>query len=292
MAPRPLHGGLLLVLALAGCGQGKAKPEESAGTALPAAAKPDTAKPPAADSAARVHWIACSDSVTAALQKTAEGKKKLATQPPEGMIRPDFLSACGKPPSGALAAVAGPKPETGGGAAAPAPEGTAPPGLTPKQLQVLHADSLRKAREQAKADSLKHLAETSRADSIQRSAQDSVRNDSLKLARETEVVRETFTYSGGPRDPFVSLLTSAKVGPEFADLLLVGIYQDLRYASNSIAVLRDRNSGKRYKLRVGDQIGRLKVAQIRQRDVVFTVEDFGFERQETLSLRKREADTP
>lgn len=290
MAPRPLHGGLLLSLALAGCGQGKAKPEQSAGTAPPAAAQPDPAKTAAADSAARAHWVACTDSVTGALQQTAEGKKKLATQPPEGMIRPEFLSACGKPPAGALAAAAPPKPETGG--AAPAPGGPAQPALTPKQLQVLHADSVRKAREQAKADSLKHLAETSRADSIKRAAQDSIRNDSLKLAKETEVLRETFTYSGGPRDPFVSLLTSAKVGPEFADLLLVGIYQDLRYASNSIAVLRDRNSGKRYKLRVGDQVGRLKVAQIRQRDVVFTVEDFGFERQETLSLRKREADTP
>ncbi|MGH7701910.1 MAG: hypothetical protein ACREMO_02370, partial [Gemmatimonadales bacterium] len=255
-----------------------------------AAAKPDMAKPAAADSAARVRWVACADSVTGALQKTVEGKNKLATQPPEGMIRPEFLSACGKPPAGALAATAGPQPETA--AAAPAPVGTAQAALTPKQLQVLHADSVRKAREQTKADSLKHLAETSRADSIKRSAQDSIRNDSLKLAKETEVLRETFTYSGGPRDPFVSLLTSAKVGPEFADLLLLGIYQDLRYASNSIAVLRDRNSGKRYKLRVGDQVGRLKVAQIRQRDVVFTVEDFGFERQETLSLRKREADTP
>jgi hypothetical protein len=30
------------------------------------------------------------------------------------------------------------------------------------------------------------------------------------------------------------------------------------------------------------------VAQIRNKDVVFTVEDFGFERQETLSLRKQE----
>jgi hypothetical protein len=30
------------------------------------------------------------------------------------------------------------------------------------------------------------------------------------------------------------------------------------------------------------------VAQIRPKDVVFTIEDFGFERQETLSLRKQE----
>ena len=57
-------------------------------------------------------------------------------------------------------------------------------------------------------------------------------------------------------------------------------------------MLREKQSGKRYKLRTGDQIGRLRVAQIRTKDVVFTVEDFGFERQETLSLRKQEEVTP
>jgi hypothetical protein len=76
------------------------------------------------------------------------------------------------------------------------------------------------------------------------------------------------------------------------DLQLVGIYQDLAYNSNSVAVLRDRTDNRRFKLRVGDQLGRLKVAQIRQKDVVFIVEDFGFERQETLSLTKREEETP
>jgi hypothetical protein len=34
------------------------------------------------------------------------------------------------------------------------------------------------------------------------------------------------------------------------------------------------------------------VVQIRERDVVFMIEDFGFERQETLSLRKQEDVTP
>ena len=104
--------------------------------------------------------------------------------------------------------------------------------------------------------------------------------------------RETFAYSGGSRDPFASLLDLASAGPELPDLILVGIYQDLAYNSNSIAVLRDRTNNHRFKLRVGDQLGRLRVAQIRQKDVVFIVEDFGFERQETLSLSKREEQTP
>jgi hypothetical protein len=103
--------------------------------------------------------------------------------------------------------------------------------------------------------------------------------------------RETFAYAGGSRDPFASLLDMATSGPELPDLMLVAIYQDLAYNSNSVALLRDRTNDRRFKLRVGDQLGRLKVAQIRQKDVVFIVEDFGFERQETLSLSKREEQT-
>jgi hypothetical protein len=62
----------------------------------------------------------------------------------------------------------------------------------------------------------------------------------------------------------------------------------LRYTGNSIAVLREKTSLKRYKLRQGEQLGRLRVSQIRSKDVVFTIEDFGYTRQETLSLRKQE----
>jgi hypothetical protein len=104
--------------------------------------------------------------------------------------------------------------------------------------------------------------------------------------------RETFAYSGSIRDPFNSLLNMAKSGPELADLQLVGIYQNLRRANGSIAVFREKNGGKRHKLRTGDQLGRSRLVQIREREVVFTVEDFGFERQETLSLRKQEDLTP
>jgi hypothetical protein len=285
VAREPLGGCLLIALALAGCG-GSDKP------AAPAAAKPQTAgtvsapqAAPAADSVARVRYLACTDSVKAALEKTAEGRKKLAVEPPSGMIRPEFLAACGKPPAAAVAAASQ---ASAAPAPAPAPSTAA---LTPKQIQVLRADSIRKAREQAKADSLAARSTMARADSVKRAVADSSRSDSLRKAHENEVLRETFSYSGSARDPFQSLLASAKVGPEIGDLLLVGIYQDLRYASNSVAVLRDKSSGRRYKLRVGDQLGRLKVAQIRERDVVFTVEDFGYERQETLSLRKREVET-
>ena len=116
--------------------------------------------------------------------------------------------------------------------------------------------------------------------------------DSIRKAREIEVMRETFAYSGGSRDPFASLLNSSATGPEIGSLDLVGVYQDLRNSSNSVVVLREKATAKRHKLRVGDQLGRARLVQIRPRDAVFTIRDFGFERQETLSLRKQEVETP
>jgi hypothetical protein len=105
-------------------------------------------------------------------------------------------------------------------------------------------------------------------------------------------MRETFAYAGGTRDPFNSLINASKLGPEIADLDLVGVYQDLRSPSNSMVVLREKVSTKRHKMRVGDQLGRARLVQIRNRDAVFMIKDFGFERQETLSLRKPEVETP
>ncbi len=123
--------------------------------------------------------------------------------------------------------------------------------------------------------------------------EDTAPADSLGAANEAGLLRETFAYAGAPRDPFASLIKTAHAGPELGDLQLVGIYEDLRYSGNSIAVLREKTKeAKRHKLRVGDQLGRLRVTQIRPKDVVFTIQDFGYERQETLSLRKQEDLTP
>lgn len=123
--------------------------------------------------------------------------------------------------------------------------------------------------------------------------EDTAPADSLGADTEASLLRETFAYAGAPRDPFASLIKTAHAGPELGDLQLVGIYEDLRYSGNSIAILREKSKdGKRHKLRVGDQLGRLRVTQIRPKDVVFTIQDFGYERQETLSLRKQEDLTP
>ncbi len=105
------------------------------------------------------------------------------------------------------------------------------------------------------------------------------------------LLREVFTFQGGGRDPFVSLLKSGDIRPMIADLKLVAVVYDDRYSARSVAVLRDITTGKRYRAKAGAVIGRLRVTQIRPREVVFTIQEFGFERQQTLSLARQE-ETP
>ncbi|OLC78650.1 MAG: hypothetical protein AUH78_02370 [Gemmatimonadetes bacterium 13_1_40CM_4_69_8] len=107
-------------------------------------------------------------------------------------------------------------------------------------------------------------------------------------ARATTLSREVYAYEGGGRDPFLSLLKSGDIRPLLSDLKLVGIYYDSRYPARSVAVLRDVTNTKIYRVKPADIIGRLKVTTIRPREIVFTVQEFGFERQETLTLAKRE----
>ena len=110
-------------------------------------------------------------------------------------------------------------------------------------------------------------------------------------ARPATLLREVFAYEGGGRDPFMSLLKSGDVRPLISDLKLTTIVYDGRFAARSVAVLRDITNRRIYRVKTGDIVGRLKVTQIRPREVVFTVQEFGFERQETLSLAKQE-ETP
>lgn len=96
--------------------------------------------------------------------------------------------------------------------------------------------------------------------------------------------REVFQYEGaGRRDPFVSLLNTSDLKPLFNDLKLVGVAYDPR-GQNSVAVLRDITSKDQYRVRVGQTIGRMRVAAIQPKAVVFTIEEFGYSRQELLPI--------
>lgn len=103
-----------------------------------------------------------------------------------------------------------------------------------------------------------------------------------------EIPRENFSYRGGTRDPFKSLLEGRNVGPELADLDVVSIAHFPRDSKSSSAVLWDRVNLKQYTAHEGERVGRARVASISQRAVEFTIDDFGTQRSVTLVIRKRE----
>jgi len=114
---------------------------------------------------------------------------------------------------------------------------------------------------------------------------DSARDTTDSLAQQLNYKREVYNYRGGARDPFQILLNDASLQTSFSDLRLVSVI----YAPpRSVAVVRENNNPRPYRVRVGDQIGRFHVLQIRQYEVVFQVEEFGFERQEVLALTRPE----
>ncbi|HEX6049573.1 MAG TPA: hypothetical protein VFZ21_09895 [Gemmatimonadaceae bacterium] len=98
------------------------------------------------------------------------------------------------------------------------------------------------------------------------------------------IKREVFAYEqSGRRDPFVSLMTVGELRPMISDLVVSGILIDPS-GRGSVAVLRDVNTREQYRVRVGQQLGRMRVARIAQKAVTFTIEEFGYSRQQELAL--------
>ena len=282
---------LLTAIALGGCstikGALKGDKEEKAAEAKLVAlrARTDSLRKArrVADSLAQIRFTVCADSVRTDMSKPpvatktrSKKKKKAFVKPAEELIVTQVQLVCSEGGVAPQTMVAAADTTT---AAKTAPADTA---KTPAPVPV----------EPAPAPAAAATASAGPSASMAPPAQDTAAADSAQKAREMDMSRETFAYSGAARDPFNSLLNMAKTGPELADLQLVGIYQNLRAPSASVAVFREKDGGKRHKLRAGDQVGRSRLVQIRDRDVVFMIEDFGFERQETLSLRKQEDVTP
>jgi hypothetical protein len=104
-------------------------------------------------------------------------------------------------------------------------------------------------------------------------------------ANKVLIVREVFQYDGdGRRDPFISLLTTSDLRPLLTDLKLVAVAYDPR-GQNSVAVLRDVTSKTQYRVKVGQTLGRMRVAAIQEKAVIFTIEEFGYSRQELLPIQ-------
>lgn len=114
----------------------------------------------------------------------------------------------------------------------------------------------------------------------------------VPTAAQTELMREVFSYRGSGRDPFLSLLQSGDVRPLIEDLRVTSIAYDPRYPTASVAVLRDTIANIAYSVRVGDMVGRLRVAEILPGEVVLIVTVFGSERQESLRQRQTQERTP
>ena len=100
---------------------------------------------------------------------------------------------------------------------------------------------------------------------------------------EIALMRESFTYDAdGRRDPFVSLIASGELRPMISDLRLVVVIYDP--AGRSVAILRDVSTKEQYRVKAGQTLGRMRVSRIDLKSVTFTLEEFGYSRQETLAL--------
>ena len=92
------------------------------------------------------------------------------------------------------------------------------------------------------------------------------------------------TERDGRRDPFNSLLTTNELRPTISDLRLTGVLYD-HTGRHSVATLRDLGTNAQYRVTTGSTLGRMRVSTIRYTTVVFTIDEFGTTRQDSLVLR-------
>ena len=98
------------------------------------------------------------------------------------------------------------------------------------------------------------------------------------------IMREQYNYGrDGRRDPFYSLIATSELRPTMSDLRLTGILFD-QNGGHSVATLRDVMSDQQYRVTTGSQLGRMRVSSIRLKSIVFTIDEFGATRQDSLIL--------
>jgi hypothetical protein len=113
--------------------------------------------------------------------------------------------------------------------------------------------------------------------------------DSSLLGPPVVLMREVYEYDrNGRRDPFISLLTTTDLRPTISDLKLLMTVVD--EPGRSVALVSDAYDRKQPQktLRVGTRVGRMRVASIRSDVVVFTIEEFGMNRRDSLLLAGRD----
>jgi hypothetical protein len=106
----------------------------------------------------------------------------------------------------------------------------------------------------------------------------------IALVAAPQVTREIFAYAdGGRRDPFFSLILTEDLRPLLSDIKLVGVLYEPS-GRRSVAIFRDVVTNAQYRVQTGMPLGRMRVAQIKPKGVIFTIDEFGLSRQDSLLL--------
>jgi hypothetical protein len=106
----------------------------------------------------------------------------------------------------------------------------------------------------------------------------------IPLVAAPQVTREVFAYgSDGRRDPFFSLILTEDLRPLLSDIKLVGVLYEPS-GRRSVAIFRDVLTNAQYRVQTGMPLGRMRVAQIKPKGVIFTIDEFGLSRQDSLML--------
>jgi hypothetical protein len=114
--------------------------------------------------------------------------------------------------------------------------------------------------------------------------------DSLQLVFEREVFNYPQYERRNPFQPFTGVEVS---GPRFEDVVLLGVVIQPN-PQESVAVLGARPPGstsdqpptQTYRLRAGESLGNMRVIDIREREVLLEVGDFGVNETRRLTLRR------
>ena len=227
-------------------------------------AKP-AAKPASAAAAARLAARAAAQKSMAPKPDTA----KPATTAAPATTRPAAARTAPATPAAATPATTTP--------AAAKPAAAKSNAVKPDSLPAVRRSAATAAATQP---ATRPAAPAGRADSAANSISISERGTRSEVTFE----REVFSYDrSGRRDPFLSLLASGDLRPMLNDLKLVAVAYDPT-GRNSVAILRDVSSKDQYRVKLGQTLGRMRVAQIQPKSVTFTIEEFGYSRQEQVSL--------
>jgi hypothetical protein len=101
--------------------------------------------------------------------------------------------------------------------------------------------------------------------------------------------REIFSYPAFQRrNPFRPLTGPGDAGPRFEDLILLGAIVSSN-PSQSVALLGTRGAGAgagevTHRLRAGQMIGNTRIVEVRPREVVVDVQEFGLQERRVLQL--------